>query len=1067
MIIYFNDTANTLLEITPDDNSYRYRAIKGDHNLTLYFSLPEHIEIPIGAYCEFQNEKYTLMAPENLKMQHTRNFQYTIVFESSQASLQKYKFRELFYNQNTDTWGGERRLKFDYTAKPQEHLQMLVNNLNKRESGWTLGTYIESPEKAISYNHTSCMDALNQIADTFETEWEIIGKEISLRKVEYNKENPLPLSYGKGNGFKSGIQRSNNNDSTPVEVLFVQGGERNIDYSKYGNYTLLLPKSQTIKFDGTYFEDEEGFVENKARQYKTDADGYSITRADKELQTNSEESFDCSEIYPSRIGTVTDIKYLYNDAYYDTPLEWTPEEWQKVFIDIIDETIPEALDFSSCQIEGETMTIIFQSGELAGKEFEVNYIHKTTDNKPGRRFEIVQQIIDGVNMPGGTFIPKAQDSESGYEGDKYAVFHCQLPNVYICDNVTKTGASWDMFRQSVKYLYDNESPKFTFTGELDGIWAKNNWLDIGGKIKPGGFVEFTDAQFQKEPISIRITGIKEYINNPYSPEIELSNSTIGGGITSTLKKVESNEVAIENGYKDALQFTKRRFRDAQETISMLNHALSNYTNAIKPSSVQTMDVLVGDESLQYRFVDNMENPSSVAHNVTYDKDTKTLTVPAGIIQHMTLGIDSLSSSHENDEYNYWSIPQYDSPTLNDKSQAYYLYAKVDKKIEGDKPIPKGEFKLTKEAFAFDAEPEYYYLLMGILNSECDGERSYISLYGFTEISPARITTPKIISADKNNYLDFENNAFRIGNDNRNIEWNTTGEGNLSMKNASIEVKNHSNQTMVAINGEDGSGQLAGGNFTWDAEGNIHANKGTFSDIIVNGSFRSPFARETDSSGAQSIHDNVATTVPNNTTINGELAWDAAQSGRRMCIANYKWGNEISKGTISYSAPNGKFFFENGTNKSSLTLSRECVELIGYGTSSEFYGWIVLRRINLMSEYASGRPLNIVALGTVIGTPDNATITYKSFNKTIDNDPMWVAKTGEGQYVVRYPSSWFANPDDCIVMVTGLGYAHNTDNPIKATIVSRDSHGFMVKTSDDATANDGSFMFMIINMATWQ
>ena len=149
-------------------------------------------------------------------------------------------------------------------------------------------------------------------------------------------------------------------------MLFVQGGERNIYYSKYGNYTLLLPKSQTIKFDGTYFEDEEGFVENKARQYKTDADGYSITRADKELQTNSEESFDCSEIYPSRIGTVTDIKYLYNDAYYDTPLEWTPEEWQKVFIDIIDETIPEALDFSSCQIEGETMTIIFQSGELAG-----------------------------------------------------------------------------------------------------------------------------------------------------------------------------------------------------------------------------------------------------------------------------------------------------------------------------------------------------------------------------------------------------------------------------------------------------------------------------------------------------------------------------------------------------------------------------------------------------------------------------------------------------------------------------------------------------------------------------
>ena len=43
-----------ILNIQVDDSSYRYRAIKGDHNLTLYFSLAEHVEIPVGAYCVYE-----------------------------------------------------------------------------------------------------------------------------------------------------------------------------------------------------------------------------------------------------------------------------------------------------------------------------------------------------------------------------------------------------------------------------------------------------------------------------------------------------------------------------------------------------------------------------------------------------------------------------------------------------------------------------------------------------------------------------------------------------------------------------------------------------------------------------------------------------------------------------------------------------------------------------------------------------------------------------------------------------------------------------------------------------
>ena len=234
------------------------------------------------------------------------------------------------------------------------------------------------------------------------------------------------------------------------------------------------------------------------------------------------------------------------------------------------------------------MTVIFQTGMLAGREFEVKYYHKAKTvrgvKKEARRFELVPQEIDGQTMPNETFKPR--------EGDTYAVFNCMMPDAYICDNKTKTGASWDMFREAVKYLFDNEDTKLTFTGELDGIWAKKDWLNIGGRIVLGGFIRFTDPRFQPDPVLVRITGIKDYINKPYSPVIELSNTTVSGSVSSTLKELQAQEVLIEDNQRAALQFTKRRFRDARETIAMLEASLlDNFTGSISPIAVQTMSLL--------------------------------------------------------------------------------------------------------------------------------------------------------------------------------------------------------------------------------------------------------------------------------------------------------------------------------------------------------------------------------------------------------------------------------------------------------------------------------------------
>lgn len=1187
--IHFNDTT---LDVQESDDSYRYRSLMGDHNLTLKFSLPEYVEIPVGAWCEYMAIRYTLAAPANIKKNGTRDIEYTLIMESAQYQLNRYKLRNTV----------DKRLKFSMCATPKEYIQVIVDNLNQRDSGWAVGDCIVSTEKTIAFDHSFVSDALQSVADTFNSEWEIVGKTIHLKKVEYFKDDPLPLSYGKGNGFVPGVGRTTETGSRPVEILFVQGGSQNIDRSKYGSAELLLPKSQTLEYEG--------------RTYISDADGYSIRRQDKAVLYNNEDSLDCSEIYPSRVGKVTKVEVI---------------DEANNFYDIIDNTIPENLNYNDYLIEGENMTIIFQSGMLAGddKAFELKYNHAE------RRFEIVPQEIDGLTMPGGVYIP--------HEGDTYAIFGCMLPDAYICDNATKTGASWDMFREAARYLYENEDTKFTFSGELQGMWAKRNWLKVGSKLVVGGYVLFTDNQFAPDGVKIRITGIKDYLTSPYAPTVELSNSVSGKSLNSTLNELENGNVIVDENQKKIIQFTKRRFRDSLETIDMLEQALlENFTSSINPIAVQTMAMLVGDESLQFRFVDSSLNP--IQYHITYNQETKQLIAPATVLQHMTLGIDTITSSRDKNTYKHWTMSGYTSPVLDQISQKYYFYAKVPT------GTGTGEFVLSPTAIGMNDVSGYYHLLVGVLNSEYDGERSFATLYGFTEVLPGRITTDKIVSADGKTYFDLANSIiggnirFRSTNGtDKNVsdledelneridtqaqefveavgglqsqidgaiesffyeynpttsnvpasQWTTTEEKNKHLNDtftnlktgrswrwtksgssyswveitdtATVEalakagkaqdtadskrrvfvstpyppydigdlwVQGTSGDIMRCktarasgsyyasdwvkaskytddsslnnfINGDfnqlkqdavmketiieggylknsliDTENLLVeniyskNGNFQTTDDGTVKGRNavfegGTFTDVLLQGSLRNPFVQETDSivvGGKQSTHDNVATiSVGGGWITSGNLEWDVKQSGRRMCITNYRWGSQYSQGTIEYTAPTGKYFYENGISKNYLKLSRECVELIGYGTSTQFYGWIVLNRINLMTASRYGRKLNALAMGVVTGSSSGASIEYKTF----DGTTMSVSRTGEGQYRVNFSSTWFNSANDCIAIVTGLGYSQgSSEAPIKATVIDRYSSYITVNTSDDASRNDGSFMFLILNINDW-
>ena len=744
------DKNNTLiLEVEADDSSYSSRSIMGDKTLTLNYSLIEHKEIPLGSYCQFKGMNYYLFRPENFKKQHTRNFEYTLLLETEQALLRNFKFRS-----ETDR---PPRLKFSLTGPPELFLKLLVLNLNRADSGWAVGKCLEAAEITLDFNNQSCMEALNSIADAFKTEWEIEEKKISLGKVEKNKENAIPLSYGKGEGLKPGVGRSNYDNSTAITRLYVIGGERNIDPHTYKDETLksktlLLPSDKTITIEG--------------RTYKTDPDGTYLERTDKPAGTLVEGSIDLSHIYPHWEGKVKEV-FAVDD--------------KTALYDFTDPDIPDTLDFNNYKMsEEEDMLVVFQKGPLAGLEFGFDYDHTDKAGNALRRFKLKPIERGSQNIPQSPLIP--------VKGNKYGIFNIALPPEYI------EMASQQMLEEAARYFYENEDPRFTFTGELDRIYAQEHWGSIGGYLDIGYFVSFTDPQFQEEPVLIRITGIKEYVNNPYAPVLELSNVSAKNTFANKMADISNNEVAYDRKLAENYGFTKRRWRDAKETASMLEDALLDFSGGINPITVQTMSLLVGDESLQFRFVNNTSNPTEVPHNITYNSTTKILNVPGGIIQHMTLGINTLSPSHSPEEYQFWIMSPLPSIPIPDKKAAF-LYAQVNKSTK------QGSFRLSEKAIKLEEVNGFYHLLVGILNSEYNGTRNFERMYGFTEILPGRITTDKVVSADGENFMDFINNRFRVGNNSNYFEWNKNGDGKLRLKGTLVQSTSGQESPLGCFRGE--------------------------------------------------------------------------------------------------------------------------------------------------------------------------------------------------------------------------------------------------------------------------
>ena len=664
--------------------SYHEAKVGAVSTLVVETTSDKAIAFPLGTYCTWRGEKFALYTPSEVVKVSEREYRYTLTLsgEGQQLALSKFKF--IVANPE------DVRLSFTLTGKPRFFLEQILRSL---PAGFSIGACLEAEAQAISFKHEDCLSALSRVAEAFKTEWHITGKTLNLGKVVGNKANAVTLSYGKGKGLLSGLTATNDSEKSPVGKLFIQGTERNIDPTKYGAKSLHLPKGRTLAYEG--------------RTYVVSADGQSLSVSGLSTDGRKEDSFDGTNIYPQRVGVVSSVVVTPNGNY-----------------DIVDKDNP--VDYSQYRIAGEKATITFQTGRLAGRTFDIaqdkdalKYDHAT------KRFQLVSVEEDGMKLPEPkVFYPSV--------GDKYAVFGVRLPDEYI------TKAETELLSASVRYFHEALQPKVTYKAELDGLYAQKNWGALAPKLAIGAYVRLVDTSLNIDD-HVRITAIRTKLSQQYKPQITLSNEVQAPSLAVSLGTLEAEGVQQKEEVQAVRREVARSYQQAMNLADgIADEARAGFGDSISPITARTMQLMVGDKSLQFVFVASPTATGSVTHNVTWNESRGILHADRGYLRHMTLGINTLSAEHKPSEYKTWTLPAYDYAVRTDQ-KTIHLYAKVERNGAN------GVFFASDTAKAMEAEAGYYYLYLGMLSQAPN--RAFTPLYGFTEVLPSQIRTERITSAD--------------------------------------------------------------------------------------------------------------------------------------------------------------------------------------------------------------------------------------------------------------------------------------------------------------------------------
>lgn len=375
----------------------------------------------------------------------------------------------------------DKRSIFDYTATATEHVQLVVDSFNGKKlskiPAWTRGK-IRVPDKVkhIKYDGISAWDAIQLIRQTYETDLHIDGTAIALG-ISSDKANAIELAYGKGNGILSGLERLKHDDTPTPMRLYVTGTKRNMTQGR-----LTMQPLERLKVNDLGII-QHGVSDTTGQVYTTDSTGQYITEYAHEAGAPllyTEATYTNEEIYPSHVSTIKTVTKVKDHFEVNSDF-----------------------DYTSLRIEGEQMQVVFQTGNLAGRDFDARHYSSTG------RLAIVPKEEDDTTLPNDTLCPKV--------GDQYIVTGIKLPDQYI------TEAQRKLTEAALRHLIKLQLQRYSYKAEIDPVYLHNNKTTIGTKLDVGKYVHLTDQQIAVGDPYIRIIAKRTYLDRPYTPEIELSN----------------------------------------------------------------------------------------------------------------------------------------------------------------------------------------------------------------------------------------------------------------------------------------------------------------------------------------------------------------------------------------------------------------------------------------------------------------------------------------------------------------------------------------------------------------
>ena len=650
--------------------------------------------------------------------------------------------------------------------------------------------------KEFSVSNGSCLDALSQIYELWKnvgwihtydpvSDMDIIT--IGKANVRTSDNTTDALACGLGKGLTS-IKKAAANSEEFATRLYVYGSDRNIQTRYYNGFDILNKDSVDIRNLMIPLEKwgkTDGLPD--ARKAYLQADDEIIEKYGLIPRTIYFDGSEHEEIYPSIVGLTCNkvreamIEAGEGDSVYLPPT--TDDRIDKVrsaygwgdgskediegiptFTMYIRQVGFDIASQGKLTTEGHA-TISMKSGMCAGREFKVKAFRLYKDNnQPELELEKFWDDSLGMSFP-NTLYPISEE-------DEFVLLDIPMPDYYI------KLAEDRLYEAAERLLADYTRVSAFYEPGIDPIR-----VSVAGKILRAGMYmqvydeDIVDTEDKKDYVLIDTITIDEK-SNPALYSVTLREQKRSVRTFGSLESmIDDAKESAKVGLKRERMYTDRRFRSSEETLAMLKSAFTNFSEGINPVTVNTIALLVGDESLQFKFTKALSSLTDAECPLTYDNTTKQLSASSiSYIKHMTLGVSAVSSSRVASDFKGWRIPTY-SEVLED-TEARYVY------IKASKSSTTGAFVMSKTAIGMEDVSGYYHFLVGVLNSEYNGMRDFVTLYGFTEVLPGQITTDILRSANGNLVIDLANAVISAKNGARINGSVTIGSDSSGLENLS-------------------------------------------------------------------------------------------------------------------------------------------------------------------------------------------------------------------------------------------------------------------------------------------